>query len=413
MEIELPINPKVREAIEKELACGTPVIVKNVLGSEGNRRLDSCLMLEDGLYQSVAFPEYYGSALILNYQRFVDGLLTDEQADKLLSDTLRHTRITHLKVVHADLDIDSMIMHLVRERFEKTGDQELKELCVRKRDFDPGHPSVAGFFESLKIILVKLCTGDAPMAIALGQPKDLVLKQLVNFIDQSLYALQITDERCPHIRAGFLHHFLIAYPDLWNQANVEPCHFLGDLMIHMTPVRGMTASKVVVEGHAGKSMIREPGNAIPRGLMEFTLDYLVDIDPDVLDARHLLREGTRSAVWLDRCTNLEQGLPILERLLSYGVLHPALERIEGVVAKLSESGKRAALMCYAKSGELPAEMAQAIVDTAPDAYDQVLDQVKKFPAIQRLADLKWPSDEQLLKLSPKNKRLLLEGDLGI
>jgi hypothetical protein len=160
-------------------------------------------------------------------------------------------------------------------------------------------------------------------------------------------------------------------------------------------------------------MIRQPGNAIPRGLMEYTLDYLVSIDPDVLDSRHLLREGTRSAVWLDRCRNLEEGLPILERLLAYGVVHPALERIEGVVAKLSEVGKRAALMCYAKSGELPAEMAQAIVDTAPDTYDQAFDQVKKFNSIQRLADLKWPSDEQLLKLSPKNKRLLLEGDLGI
>ena len=43
----------------------------------------------------------------------------------------------------------------------------------------------------------------------------------------------------------------------------------------------------------------------------------------------------------------------------------------------------------------------------------IRNQLKKFPAIQRLADLKWPSDEQLLKLSPKNKRLLLEGDLGI
>ncbi|MCY1304718.1 hypothetical protein D9M70_544820 [compost metagenome] len=152
---------------------------------------------------------------------------------------------------------------------------------------------------------------------------------------------------------------------------------------------------------------------IPISLMEFTLDYLVNIDPDVLDARHLLREGTRSAVWLDRCSNLEQGMTILERLLSYGVVHPALERIEGVVAKLSEAGKRAALACYARGGDLPAEMAQSIVDTVPEVYDQVLDQLKKFPAIQRLADLKFPSDEQLLKLSPKNKRLLLEGDLGI
>ncbi|MDT4883727.1 hypothetical protein FQZ97_1197940 [compost metagenome] len=93
--------------------------------------------------------------------------------------------------------------------------------------------------------------------------------------------------------------------------------------------------------------------------------------------------------------------------------HPALERIEGAVAKLSETGKRAALLCYANGGEIPSEMAQSIVDTAPHVYDQAFNQVKKFPSLQRLADLKWPSNEQLLKLSPKNKRLLLEGDLGI
>lgn len=39
--------------------------------------------------------------------------------------------------------------------------------------------------------------------------------------------------------------------------------------------------------------------------------------------------------------------------------------------------------------------------------------MKQFEHIKRLADLKWPSNEQLLKLSPKSKRLLLESDLGI
>lgn len=398
MDIKLPINPKVRESLARQ----------------------PYQLNEDGLYKDSLFrsidPSCYipdGSAFVLNYERFCAGALTDDQADNALRDALIHLKITHLKVIHPHLDIDDMIMHLLRERFDKTTDAELKDLCVRKRDFDPGHPSGTGFFESLKIVLVKLCTVDAPMAIALGQPKDLVFKQLVNFIDQSLYALQITDGRCPHIRTGFLHHFLIAYPDLWNQANVEPYHFLGDLMIHMAPGRGMTANKAVVESEAGKSLIRHPSNAIPRELMGFTLDYLVSIDPDVIDAKHLLREGTRSAVWMDRCNNLEEGLPILERLLAYGVVHPALKRIDGLAAKLTEPGKRAALVCYANGGDIPTELAQHIVDTDPTAYDQAFSQAKKFDPIQRLADLKWPSDEQLLKLSPKNKRLLLEGDLGI
>lgn len=412
MDIKLPINPRVRERLEQ------------------NGPMPGVLIKNPG--DSIKSP-IDGSGFILNYQRFNDGSLTDELADAFLIDVLKHLRVAHLKVIHPQLDIDAMVMRLVRERFEKTNNLELKDLCVQKRDHEPLHARNTQNFEMLKGVLVTHATKIAPMAIALGQSKDLVFKHLVGVIDESLTALDITAERCPHIRTGFLHHFLIAYPDLWSQTNTEPHHFLGELMIHMSPIRGMDVDKTVAHGQAGKSLIRRPSvtprnqrkratawmpphndlGGIPISLMEFTLDYLADIDPDVLDARHLLREGTRSAVWLDRCPNLESGLPIIERLLSYGVFHPALERIEGVVAKLSEAGKRAALLCYANVGEIPAEMAQAIVDTAPQVYDQVLDQVKKFPSLQRLADIKWPSDEQMLKLSPKNKRLLLEDDLGI
>ncbi len=413
MDIKLSINARVREAIEKEMVSGTPLIEKDAFDHRVQNTHDSLIPLVDGLYKDF-FRFGAGVGFILNYQRFSEGLLTDDQADKLLIDTLKHLRVAHLKVIHPKLDIDGMVMHLVRERFDKTGNQELKELCIQKRDPEPLHPRNTEFFELLKGVLVTHATKIAPMAIALGQSKDLVLKHLKGVIDESLTALDITPERCPHIRMGFLHHFLIAYPELWSQENVEPYHFLGEPMIHTAPGRGMCVDKEVAWGEAGKSLIRHPGGQIPRKLVEFTLDYLTDIDADVLDARHLLREGTRSAAWLDRCPNLEEGLPIIERLLSYGVVHPALERIEDVVSKLSEAGKRAALLCYAKDANaIPVEMALAIVDTAPEAYDQAFALVKKFQDIHRLADLKWPSDEQLLKLSPKNKRLLLEGDLGI
>ncbi len=438
MDIKLPINPHVRQFIENELTSGTPVIVKEMLGGV-TARLQTTLPLVDGLYQEHGPRLSCGEAFILNYSRFADGLLTDDQADKFLIDTLKHLRIAHLKVIHPQLDIDGMIMHLVRERFEKTSYEELKDLCIQKRDPEPLHPRNTHIFEMLKGVLVTHATKIAPMAIALGQSKGLVLKHLKSVIDESLTALDITPERCPHIRMGFLHHFLIAYPELWGQENVEPYHFLGEPMIHMAPGRGMCVDKAVAWGEAGKSLIRNPGRQIPLGLTGFTLDYLVSIDPGVLDAKHLLREGTRSAVWLDRCHNLESGLPILERLLAYGVVHPALWRID-VVSKLSEEGKRSALLCYANGVEhpaldcidgvepmmseagkraamlektIPVRMAQAIVESSPDAYDQAFSMVKKFSEVQRLADLKWPSDEQLLKLSPKNKRLLLEGDLEL
>ena len=439
MDIKLPINPHIREAIENELANGTPLIEKDTFDPRVNNRHESLIPLVDGLYKDL-FRFEAGAGFVLNYERFREGLLTDDQADKFLIDTLKHLRVAHLKVIHPQLDIDGMIMHLVRERFEKTSCEELKDLCIQKRDPEALHPRNTHIFEMLKGVLVTHATKIAPMAIALGQSKDLVLKHLKSVIDESLTALDITPERCPHIRMGFLHHFLIAYPELWGQENVEPYHFLGEPMIHMASGRGMCVDKEVAWGEAGKSLIRNPGRQIPLGLTGFTLDYLAEIDPGVLDAKHLLREGTRSAVWLDRCHNLESGLPILERLLAYGVVHPALWRID-VVSKLSEEGKRSALLCYANGIEhpaldcidgvepmmmseagkrvamlektIPVRIAQAIVEIAPDAYDWAFSMAKKFSEVQRLADLKWPSNEQLLKLSPKNKRLLLEGDLGI
>ncbi len=428
MDIKLPINPKVRKAIEKELDSPTPVIVKPLMGG-GREDFDTKLPVINGFYDDRAFDRHVGAAFILNYQLFEQGLLTDEQADKLLHDALLGLRAAHLKVIHPKLDVDGMIRRLANDRFEKTRDQKLKDLLARKLDplWQPAGEGTNGSelarqrvfssFDLLKSYLVEMATQDFPMAVALGMSKDAALKHLSELISDSLNALEITDERCPHIRAGFLHHFLIAYPDLWNQTNTEPYHFLGELMVHMMPGNGMAADKAVVDGQAGKSLIRHPGG-IPLELIEFTLDYLVSIDPDVLDARHLLREGTRSAVWLDRCPNLEQGLPTLERLLSYGVWHPALERLDSsggaVWGALSEAGRRDAILCYAKEpGIVPRPIAKCIVDTDPHAYDQALDQLKKFPSIQRLTDLKWPSDEQMLKLSPKNKRLLLEGDLGI
>jgi len=391
MDIKLPIKPSAREVMAQSI-----------------RQKD-----ENGLYKYSLFNAIDGSDFLLNYQLFSEGKLTDDQADQLLRETLNHQHIAHIKIFHPQLDVEAMVMHLVRERCENTSCQALKELCARKREFEPLRSVDIQGLDQLKAVLVIHATKIVPMAIALGQPKDVALKHLVKTIDESLNALGITADRYPHIRTGLLHHFLIAYPQLWGQTNTEAYHFLGERMIQMMPGRGMSPDKAVIEGPAGKSLIRHPGG-IPRELIYFTLDYLVGIDSDVLDAKHLLREGTRSEVWLDRCLNLEEGLPIIEFLLAYGVVHPAIERIDGVVAKLSEAGKLAALLCYANDVDaLPVEMAQAIVDTAPEAYDQAFAKVEKFPSIQLLADLKWPSNEQMLKLSPENKRLLLEGDLGI
>ncbi|VXD00358.1 conserved hypothetical protein [Pseudomonas sp. 9AZ] len=391
MDIKQPTNSRTREAMEQFI-----------------RQKD-----ENGLYNYSLFHALDGSDFLQDYQLFSEGKLTGDQADQLLRDTLRRQHIAHMRVVHPQLDIEAMVMHLARDRCERKSNQALKAFCTWHREFQPLRLVDTQAFDPLKGTLVIHATKTVPLAIALGQPKDVALKHLVKTIDEGLNALEFTADRYPHIRTGFLHHFLIAYPELWRQTNTEPYHFLGEPMIRIMPGGGMRPDRAVIEGPAGKSLIRCPG-WIPLELIFFTLDYLVGIDSDVLDAKHLLREGTRSEVWLDRCPNLEEGLPIIERLLACGVVHPAIERIEGIAAKLSEAGKRAALLCYAKGSDaISSELAQAIVEVSPESYDQVFVQVKKFPYLQRLTNLKWPSDEQLLKLSPKTKRLLLEGDLGI
>ena len=391
MDIKQPTKPYTREAMEQSI-----------------RQKD-----ENGAYKYSVFNAIDGSDFVQDYQLFSEGKFTDDQADQLLRGILLYQRIAYMRVVHPQLDIEAMVMHLVRERCEKTSDQALKACCTLLRKFQSLHPIDTQSFDRLKGTLVSHATHVVPLTIALGQPKHVALKHLVKTIDEGLTALKYTDDRYPHIRTGFLHHFLIAYPELWRQANAEPYHFLGEPMIYMMPGGGMRPDRDVIEGPAGKSLIRSSGG-IPLELIFFTLDYLVGIDSDVVDAKHLLREGTRSEVWLDRCPNLEEGLPIIERLLACGVVHPAIERIEGVAEKLSEVGKRAALRCYVKGSDaISCELAQAIVEVSPESYDQVFAQVKKFPSLQRLSNLKWPSDEQLQKLSPKTKRLLLEGDLGI
>lgn len=391
MDIKQLTNPCTREAMEQSI-----------------RQKD-----ENGLYNYSLFHALDGSDLLMDYQLFSEGKLTDDQADQLLWATLRRQHIAHMRVVHPQLDIEVMVMHLARERCEKTSDQALKAFCADQRELQPLRPDETQAFDRLKGALVMHATQIVPLAIALGQLKDVALKHLVKTIDEGLNALEFTADRYPHIRTGFLHHFLVAYPELWRQTNTEPYHFLGEPMIHMMPDGGLRPDRAVIDGPAGKSLIRS-SSGIPPELIFFTLDNLVGIDSDVIDAKHLLREGTRSDAWLARCPNLEEGLPIIERLLACGVVHPAIERIEGVVAKLSEAGKHAALLCYVRGSDaMPIEMAQAIVEASPESYDQVFVQVKKFPSLQRPTNLKWPSDKQVLKLSPKTKRLLLEGDLGI
>ncbi len=88
----------------------------------------------DGLYDDRAFDRHVGVAFILNYELFDQGLLSGDQADMLLHDSLMGLRIAHLNVIHPRLDIDGMIRRLANDRFEKTCEKKLKDLLTRKLD---------------------------------------------------------------------------------------------------------------------------------------------------------------------------------------------------------------------------------------------------------------------------------------
>ncbi|WP_312206771.1 hypothetical protein [Pseudomonas kuykendallii] len=76
MEIKLPINPRVREAIEKEMVGGTPLIEKDAFDPRVNNRHDSLIPLVDGLHKDF-FRFNAGAGFVLNYVRFIEGAVTE------------------------------------------------------------------------------------------------------------------------------------------------------------------------------------------------------------------------------------------------------------------------------------------------------------------------------------------------
>ncbi len=169
-----------------------------------------------------------------------------------------------------------------------------------------------------------------------------------------------------------------------------------------------------MNGKAGTPLIGKGGERYKPELSGFVLDYLQALDPSVLDARHLLLDGSRSQAWIDRCPNLENGLDVLSRLCHYGVTHPALKRIKSVASRLPEDGQKGLVRQYLDHGSAVTErLTQAILQAKPEPYDWAFDQCSGYAAVARLAKIRRLTGEQIGRLEPSVKRRLLEGDLWV
>lgn len=117
----------------------------------------------------------------------------------------------------------------------------------------------------------------------------------------------------------------------------------------------------MINGKSGHPLVGKGGERLEQELSGFVLDYLSAIDSSVLDAKHLLLDGSRSHAWLDRCLNLESRLDLLSLLCHYGVSHPALKRIKQVATRLPEEGQKGLVRQYLDHGSTVTErLTQAI-----------------------------------------------------
>ena len=134
----------------------------------------------------------------------------------------------------------------------------------------------------------------------------------------------------------------------------------------------------------------------------------------MLDARHLLLDGSRSQAWLDRCPNLEDGLDVLSRLCHYGVTHPALKRIKSVASRLPEDGQKGLVRQYLDHGSnITERLTQAIFQAKPEMQDWAVEQCRGYAAVARLAKIRRLTGEQIGRLAPGMRHRLPEGELGV
>ena len=409
---KLPINSKIRTRLDKTpLIEATERQIKEAVWMRSPRQ--SLLFLQDGLINTMMFPGYYGAFFVLNYERHMAGLLDEEQLDRFVDILLDKLETPYLKAVHPQADIEGLFAGLLHDRRCNSRECHLVDRINRygrlpswRRARRGGDPRTA---------IMDLVLRDAPFAIALGHSPAAVLEQLQQELGKAVADIDVHPALKQSLFDRYLDHFMIGYPELWPAVGLDAAWFLGERMIkNYGGGGGYSADKAVVNGSAGKPVISKGGETYAQGMADLILDYLEAIDPKVLDAEHLLLDGSRSQAWLDRCPNLESRLDILERLIHYGISHPALKRIEGLAGKLSTEGQQSVILEYLRYGsKVTEQLTRAIIEIRPEMHQWAFEQRYGYVAVQRLAQIRGLTSEQVGSLSAKIKRKLLEGDFGV
>ncbi len=407
---KLCINPIIRARLDKAplIEADEHEIKRTVWFEKPRNRM---LFLQDGLIDTQCFPAYYGAFFVLNYERHLAGVMNEEQLDHFVGILLDNFQLPYLKAVHPEADIEAHFSALLRERRKNTRSSYLQGRLDqygrlpswrRARKGDPRYP------------IHDLVMRDATFSIALGHSPEVVLEQLQQELWKAVLALDVHPSREQPIFDRYLDNFLIGYPDLWHLVGADASRFLGSPMIKQLAGHGFSADKSVINGKSGNPLIGKGGERLEQELSGFALDYLSAIDPSVLDAKHLLLDGSRSHAWLDRCPNLEEGFDVLSSLLHYGVPHPAMKRIKSVATQLPDEGQKGLIKQYLNHGSAVTErLTQAVFQARPELCDWAFEQCHGYAAVVRLAKIKRLTGEQIGKLEPSVKRRLLERDFGV
>lgn len=407
---QLPINPIIRARLDKApIVEATEHEIKMTVWFEKPR--NRMLFLCDGLIDTQCFPAFYGAFFVLNFERHLAGLLDENELDHFVSILLDNVQIPYLKAVHPKADIEGHFTALLRDRRKNSRSSYLQDRIDRygrlpswrrARKGDPRYP------------IHDLVMRDSTFAIAMGHAPEVVLEQLQQELWKAVFALDVHPSREQPIFDRFLDNFLIGHPDLWHLVGADASRFLGSPLLKQLAGKGPSADKSAINGKLGPSLVISGGERIEQELSGFILDYLSVLDPTVLDAKHLLRDGTRSHAWLDRCPNLEEGLDLLSLLCHYGVPHPALKRIKSVATKLPDEGQKGLVRQYMNHGSAVTErLAQAIFQARPELHEWAFEQCSGYPAVARLTKIKRLTGEQIGRLEPSVKRRLLERDFGV
>lgn len=349
-------------------------------------------------------PNYWGAKFIYDYDRFLDGQLSDEDFDEQLFQALDEVSLPLMRVIHPLLDAGTLIRRLVEKRYNLTQSADLRQRVDWLRNYAlvpaKDYEIVIPFSLLHRMAAIRM-----PLAVALGRPLKQGAETLREAIRREVDLLfdNLEAGNRERMKTGFFDHFLIGYPELWPHYGVTASHFLGASMLD-----GDQRAKGVYRGPAGKSMVRSSRRRYPEQLSRLCLNYLTLLDPSVLDARHIVLDGSRSRAWVRHARGLEGEVDQVRKLICAGIDHPALERLPNLVGMLDQATRETALRLYLASGsKAKRRLASQILEQHPVMGEWAFALCRGHRQLARLNAVAPLTKAQLGVVSPLNRRWLL------